>query len=74
MCIYSSKSYRRLYLVVELCPDVLSCPVDQLECVAAVAVHVAVTVRDPAIGEQHRYLVHRLWLQRDEVPEQVWIL
>ena len=48
--------------------------VDQLERVAAVAVHVAVAVRRAAVREQEGHLVRGLWPQCDEVPEHVGVL
>ena len=59
---------------MELAVHGLSMTVDQLECMGAVAVHVTVAVRDPAIAEQERDLVSGLGTQRDEIPEHVRIL
>ena len=59
---------------MELDPVLVALFVDQLEGVGAVAVHVAVTVRDAAVGEEEGHLVHRLRPQRDEVPEHVSVL
>ena len=62
------------HLVVELAVDGLAPVVDQFEGVGAVAVHVAVAVRDAAVREQERHLVRGLRPQRNEVPEHVSIL
>lgn len=59
---------------MEFAVDGLVVAVDQLEGVAAIAVHVAVAVRGAAVGEQEGHLVGSLWTQGDEVPEHVWVL
>jgi hypothetical protein len=66
--------YGDIYLVVELAVVSNSVFVDQLESVAAVAVHVAVTVGGASVGEEERHLVARLGTQRQEIPEHIRIL
>ena len=63
-----------LYLPVELAVHSLVVLVDQLEGVAAIAIHVAITVRRAAVGEQEGHLVSGLRSQRDEIPEHVRVL
>ena len=59
---------------MELDPVLVALFVDQFEGVGAVAVHVAIAVRDSAVREEEGDLVHRLPSQRDEVPEHVRVL
>mmetsp|Transcript_9343 Transcript_9343/g.29469 ORF Transcript_9343/g.29469 Transcript_9343/m.29469 type:complete len:472 (+) Transcript_9343:83-1498(+) len=61
-------------LVVELAVHCLSVSIDKLECVRAIAVHVAVSIRDATVGEEEADLMSRLRTQRDEVPEHIGIL
>lgn len=62
------------HLVVELAVDGLASGIDQFEGVGAVAVHLAVTVRDASVGEQEHGLVGGLRPQRDEIPEHIRVL
>ena len=48
--------YLRDHLAVELAIDGAAVLVDELECVRAVAVHVAVSVRRASVREQEHYL------------------
>ena len=65
---------RSAYLHVELAVDSLAFGIDELERVAAVAVHVPVAVGRAAVREQERHLVSGLRPQADEVPEHVGVL
>ena len=66
--------YKLTHLHVELAVDGLVVGIDELECVAAVAVHVPVAVGCAALGEQERHLVSCFRPQTDEVPEHVGVL
>ena len=59
---------------MELAVDGVSCYVDHLEGVGAIAIHVAVAIRDAPVTEQEGDLVGGLWTKGDEVPEHVHIL
>ena len=59
---------------MELAVHSLVVLVDQLEGVAAVAIHVAIAVRRAAVGEQEGHLVSGLRSQCDEIPEHVRVL
>ena len=63
-----------LYLPVELAVHCHIVLVDQLEGVAAIAVHVAIAIGRATVREQEGHLVSSLWSQRDEIPEHVWVL
>lgn len=59
---------------MELAVDGLASGIDQFEGVRAVAVHLAVTVRDASVREQEHGLVGGLRPQRDEIPEHIRVL
>ena len=59
---------------MELAVDGASCSIDHLEGVGAIAVHVAVTIRDASVTKEEGDLMGGLWTKGDEVPEHVHIL
>ena len=59
---------------MELAVDRVSCWVDHLEGVRAIAVHVAVAIRDSPVTEEEGDLVGGVWTKGDEVPEHIHIL
>lgn len=61
------------YLVVELAVVDVIISIDQLECVAAVPIHVAVSIRNSSVGEEDENLVGAFGAQWKKVPEHVRI-
>ena len=59
---------------MELAVDGASCCVDHLEGVGAIAIHVAVAIRDAPVTEEEGDLVGGLRTKGDEVPEHIHIL
>ena len=59
---------------MELAVDGVSCCVDHLEGVGAIAIHVAVAIGDAPVTEEEGDLVGGLWTKGDEVPEHIHIL
>ena len=59
---------------MELAVDRVSYWVDHLEGVGAIAVHVAVAIRDASVTEEEGDLVGGLWAKGDKVPEHIYIL
>ena len=62
------------HLIVELAVDGVSCSIDHLEGVGAIAIHVAVAIGDAPVTKEERDLVGGLRTKGDEVPEHVHIL
>ena len=63
-----------VYLVVEFAVDTVALLVDQLEGVAAVAVHVPEAIGDAPVTKEERDLVRGLRPEGDEVPKHVHVL
>ena len=59
---------------MKLAVDGVSCCVHHLKCVGAIAIHVAVAVRDAPVTEEEGDLVGSLWTKGDKVPEHIHIL
>ena len=59
---------------MELAVDGVSCCVDHLEGVGAIAVHMAVAIRDASVTEEEGDLMGGLRTKGDEVPEHIHIL
>ena len=59
---------------MELAVDGVSCCIDHLEGVRAIAIHMAMAIRNAPVTEEEGDLVGGLRMKGDEVPEHVHIL
>mmetsp|Transcript_6797 Transcript_6797/g.25364 ORF Transcript_6797/g.25364 Transcript_6797/m.25364 type:complete len:338 (-) Transcript_6797:82-1095(-) len=74
LCLVVAKVFDSgLGLVVKLDPELLALSIHPLVSVGGESVQVSERVWSSTVRKQEHHLVHGLWIQREEVPERVWV-